>query len=135
MCLHAALSRLQVIRVVRLVRLVKLFKYVDLHGKAAASDSPDARKSPLSRFSPNIKQSHVGQKLTELTTKRVVLGVLSMVLVLPFLDVSNTIYGEKPAYAAHGLRQLHRQGVLDDTSPLFTSALAVRSPQCMFVAS
>lgn len=113
-------------RVVRLIRLVKLFKHVDLHGKTSAGDAHDVRKSRLSRFSPNIKQSHVGQKLTELTTKRVVMGVLTMVLILPFLDIRNTVYGEKPAHAAQGLHLLHEQAVLDAASPLFAKALTVR---------
>jgi hypothetical protein len=117
----------QVIRVVRLIRLVKLFKHVDLQRAARAADSIEhPRKSRFLRFTPNVQQSHVGQKLTELTTKRVVLGVLTIVLVLPFLDVDNPVYGELPAFARSGLQLLHDQALIDDSGPMFSAALQVR---------
>ena len=112
-------------RVVRLVRLVKLFKHVDLQRKGSDAHAT-MRKSRLSRFTPTVKQSHVGQKLTELTTKRIVFGVLAMVLVLPFLDVSNTVYGQMPTLARRGLLALHDMALIDDNSEVFTSALEVR---------
>lgn len=113
-------------RVVRLIRLIKLFKHVNIQGPPSTPSGKLQRKSRLSQFTPQVKQSHVGLKLSELTTKRVVIGVLSMVLVLPFLDVSNTIYGEKPALAEEGLHMLHAQAVLDPGSALFQSGLEVR---------
>lgn len=111
-------------RVVRLIRLVKLFKHWG--GQRAVSGADAGRRSRLSRFTPNVKQSHVGQKLSELTTRRVVLGVLTMVLVLPFLDIANTLYGSNPRFSDEGLHTLHSLALQDAESPLFATTLQVR---------
>jgi hypothetical protein len=128
---------LQLMRFVRLIRLVKLFKHVDLtRGRAVGTDDHGKRKSKLSRlslFSPAVKQSHVGQKLSELTTRRVVLGVLTMVLILPFLDITNTVYGEPPPFSQAGLHSLHQQGIIDSSDPLFAQALVVCSCSAAWV--
>jgi hypothetical protein len=108
-------------RIMRLIRLVKLFKHWG--GQQVGSRETSGR---LSRFSAGVKQSHVGQKLSELTTRRVVLGVLTMVLVLPFLDVTNSVYGNAPRLSDTGLHTLHALAVQDNTSPLFLRSLMVR---------
>ena len=111
-------------RVVRLIRLMKLMGQVDFWS-ATPLGRLSGRVSRRSVFTPQVKQSHVGQKLSELTTKRVVLGVLLMVLILPFLDIQNTIYGEDPSYSQDGLTSLHNLATLDADSALFQSALQV----------
>eukprot|EP00892_Ulva_mutabilis_P002380 jgi/Ulvmu1/12142/UM085_0006.1 len=107
-------------RVVRLFRLMKLFKHVEGHGD---SRNGAVRPSRLSIVSPPVQQSRVGQKLSELTTRRVVLGVLAMVFVLPYWEVANGVYGESPTFDIEGLRLLHNQALLDDTAPVFVQAL------------
>lgn len=113
----------QVMRVVRLIRLVKLVK----HWRSQRASSEAGHRSRLSRFTPVVKQSHVGQKLLELTTRRVVLGVLTMVLILPFLDIANTLYGTAPHFSEAGLRMLHSLALQDAKSALFARSLQVRA--------
>jgi hypothetical protein len=72
-----------------------------------------------------VQQSRVGQKLSELTTRRVVLGVLTMVFVLPYWEIANGVYGEPPNYDELGLTSLHNQAVLDYPGPVFQQALEV----------
>lgn len=117
-------------RVVRLIRLVKLFRH---WGGQRALTAKSGRRSRLSRFGPPVKQSHVGQKLSELTTRRVVLGVLTMVLILPFLDIANTLYGTAPRFSEEGLRTLHSLALQDASSPLFATSLQVRAARRVFL--
>lgn len=115
----------QAMRVVRLFRLMKLFKHVEGHGD---SRTGAVRPSRLSIVSPPVQQSRVGQKLSELTTRRVVLGVLAMVFVLPYWDIANEVYGISPMFDEQGLRSLHNQALLDSSGPVFMQALEVWSP-------
>ena len=107
----------------RLVRVVKLFKHVE----GRSEDDGRRNKSRASVLAPQVQQSRVGQKLSELTTRRVVLGVLTMVFVLPYWDISNGVYGGSPTFQDLGLKTLHNQALLDNTGSVFTQALDVRS--------
>jgi hypothetical protein len=113
----------QAMRVVRLFRLMKLFKHVE--GRSNDSAKP-TRQSRMSVLSPGVQQSRVGQKLSELTTRRVVLGVLTMVFVLPYGDVMNGVYGESPSYDQAGLRSLHSQALVNADDPVFLQGLQVK---------
>lgn len=121
---HATLAAvLQAMRVMRLVRVMKLFKHVE------GRDPEDARSRAgqrMSMLSPQVQQSRVGQKLSELTTRRVVLGVLTMVFVLPYWDIANGVYGGSPTFDDKGLLSLHNQGLVDNTGQVFLQALEVR---------
>lgn len=114
---------MQAMRVVRLFRLMKLFKHVEGHGD---SRNGAVRPSRLSIVSPPVQQSRVGQKLSELTTRRVVLGVLAMVFVLPYWEIANGVYGESPTFDEEGLLSLHNQALLDRPGPIFLQALEAR---------
>jgi hypothetical protein len=111
-------------RVMRLVRVMKLFKNVESRGPDFKGSFSGHRMSILA---PQVQQSRVGQKLSELTTRRVVLGVLTMVFVLPYWEVANGVYGESPSFEQAGLLTLHNQALLDNTGPVFTQALDVCS--------
>lgn len=110
----------QAMRVVRLFRLMKLFKHVEGHGD---SRNGAVRPSRLSIVSPPVQQSRVGQKLSELTTRRVVLGVLAMVFVLPYWEIANGVYGESPTFDEEGLLSLHNQALLGSPDTIFSQAL------------
>jgi hypothetical protein len=120
-------------RIVRLIRLVKLFKHWD--GQHVSEGVAQTGSSRLSRFPPLVKQSHVGQKLSELTTRRVVLGVLTMVLILPFMEIVSPIYGHEPRASDTDLRTLHSLALQDKSSPLFTSSLQVCISACVYWTS
>ncbi len=46
----------------------------------------------------------VGQKLSDLTTSRVVLMVLAMLFVLPIFNIGSGIYGTPPALGPSGVQ-------------------------------
>jgi hypothetical protein len=78
-------SRLiRIIRLVRLIRIVKLYKNAQnaltTHDQAAVYTSTADLHIP--------KESRVGKKLSDRTTKRVILLVLLLLLVLPLFEVS-----------------------------------------------
>ncbi|KAF4660247.1 hypothetical protein FOL47_007246 [Perkinsus chesapeaki] len=115
-------------RIVRLVRLVRLLRVVNLtklfrrNGKRSELDdqeevSPFAARSnsmaatevapvePGANKQQRIEASRLGKMLSEQTTRRVIIGVLSMMLVLPLIELTET----NLAYEA-GLEQLFWAG-------------------------
>ena len=50
-----------------------------------------------------VRRSRVGQKLSELTTSRVVVLVLSMLFILPIYNIGGGIYGNPPHLGMEGL--------------------------------
>ena len=50
-----------------------------------------------------VQRSRVGQKLSELTTSRVVVLVLSMLFILPVYNICGGIYGNYPDLGVDGL--------------------------------
>ena len=90
----------KIVRVVRLVRLVRVAKLV----KASASSDLDLDEAEV----VNVSASNVGKKLTELTTKKLVILVLLMVIFLPFLDGSldASNFNEYQDYGLHGIHRM-----------------------------
>lgn len=97
----------RVVRVLRLVRILKLYKAVydarqlqkkkeeklkNGPGVAAADDLDDldVEVTMHKNQSPSNRESKVGKKLSELTTRRVICLVLCMMIVLPFLKADDT---------------------------------------------
>lgn len=74
----------RVIRMVRLVRLAKFFKYfsTDNHSFASSEGSSDATS----------QESHVGAEMFDRTTKKVVVGILFMLLGIPLLQPDKSQY-------------------------------------------
>jgi class 3 adenylate cyclase len=74
----------RVIRMVRLVRLAKFFKYfsTDNHSFASSERSSDATS----------QASHVGAEMFDRTTKKVVVGILFMLLGIPLLHPDKSQY-------------------------------------------
>lgn len=84
----------RVVRVLRLVRILKLYKAVH-EARSAKQRKTQATKPGEDDNWDDIapekgpgqqRESRVGKKLSDLTTRRVILLVLIMLLVLPFLD-------------------------------------------------
>lgn len=72
-------------RLVRLFRLFRLFKLFKLAKKASGEEEVDLSAEATEAPEP----SAVGTKLGELTTNKVVLGVMAMLLVIPFLEAAD----------------------------------------------
>mmetsp|Transcript_31759 Transcript_31759/g.38366 ORF Transcript_31759/g.38366 Transcript_31759/m.38366 type:complete len:784 (-) Transcript_31759:812-3163(-) len=71
----------RIFRLVRLVRILKLYKQYIQHQDLTAKQIQEMEEEELA-------QSRVGQKLSDLTTRRVIIGVLTMLLLLPLFDYS-----------------------------------------------
>lgn len=53
------------------------------------------------------KRSRVGQKLSDLTTLRVVIGILALLLIVPAFNITSALYGNAPTINYGGLVMLH----------------------------
>lgn len=87
---------IQTIRYIRLVRIVKLYKYFT----KKRGEDPNAQNP-----SNNMDAELLGKKLSDITTRRVIIGVLLLLLLLPILQV-NTVDNAK----YYGLQQLYWVG-------------------------
>eukprot|EP00401_Gymnodinium_catenatum_P002808 CAMPEP_0117519466 /NCGR_PEP_ID=MMETSP0784-20121206/32664_1 /TAXON_ID=39447 /ORGANISM="" /LENGTH=973 /DNA_ID=CAMNT_0005315423 /DNA_START=19 /DNA_END=2940 /DNA_ORIENTATION=+ len=85
-------------RILRLVRILKLYKAINqerARQKKAANtidnedDWDDEEKRETAVKMENVQESRVGRKLSEMTTRRVILLVLTMLLVLPQLQTGS----------------------------------------------
>lgn len=96
----------RVVRVIRLVRILKLYKAVyeakqkaSLQGEDGddwlGNDDDDQEQAPV-----GLQESRVGKKLSELTTRKVIILVLTMLIVLPFLRTETG--KEVPPSATYG---------------------------------
>jgi len=80
----------RIIRMIRLLRLVKLFKYFsgdkkkDKDGKHVVPEEDD----DVENLPP---ESHVGAAMSDLTTKRVIVMILGMLVAIPMLGVDTTL--------------------------------------------
>lgn len=91
---------LRSIRYLRLVRIVKLYKYFML--TMSKKDQVDKKSQDNSG---DMDPTELGKKLSDTITRRVIIGVLAMLLILPILqyqDVNNTMY--------YGLQQVFWAG-------------------------
>jgi Ion transport protein. len=85
---------LRVVRMIRLIRLVKLYKYFVSKNKfkkeGSASIFPDHEdEKALLNMPP---ESHVGAEMSDRTTKKVIIGILIMLIVIPLLQVEKLEY-------------------------------------------
>jgi hypothetical protein len=63
---------------------------------------------------------------TDLTIKRVIIGVLAMLVVLPALEITSGVYGEAPSLLLAGLSMLHATALTQGhNSTGFQAALSV----------
>ena len=76
-------------RMFRLFRLVKLYKYFNVNkSKKEGSVVPD----DLSTLDNIQSESHVGAEMSDRTTKKVIVGILIMLMVIPLLQVDEIDY-------------------------------------------
>ncbi len=83
---------LRVVRMIRLVRLVKLYKYFSenkLKKEGPGSIAPDKAGNEFENMPP---ESHVGAEMSDRTTKKVIIGILIMLIVIPLLQVEDLEY-------------------------------------------
>jgi hypothetical protein len=97
-------------RLIRLVRIVKLYKYFT----KSSTEEEEQRLREAQKQAQNVRQAAMnkemdptllGKRLSDLTTKRVIIGVLLMIIFLPIMQVlptDNTMY--------YGLQQIFWMG-------------------------
>ena len=90
----------RIARLVRLIRILKLYKqYI------ARKEELERGKNPVEE---EENESRVGQKLSDLTTRRVIIGLLAMLFMLPLFDLKGGYYDEPLGLDYYGLEILHR---------------------------
>lgn len=114
----------RVVRLVRLVRLVKLYKIASERRKKAKQEEEmmELVRTGALRYEEvvkqrelyNTRQSRLGEQLSESTTQRVVIIVLTMVCVLPLLDVPAANYG--PDFSTRLLQAFNTDSNMPDVS-------------------
>ena len=74
----------RIVRLVRLIRILKLYKQM----AQRAQEKEDGLQLQVEEDEEEEgEQSRVGQKLSDLTTRRVIVGVLAMLFTLPLFDL------------------------------------------------
>lgn len=104
--LGAKMGRL--VRVIRLVRILKLYNAVVQGRKSMKTASPGEEELDEEWADADIekgkrqsnKESRVGRKLSEITTRRVIILVLVMLVVMPFLQSED--FSKEPLSAHYG---------------------------------
>ena len=91
----------RVVRLVRLVRILKLYKQYLLRKQGKVQEMN------LTTEEEELAESRVGQKLSDLTTRRVIVGVLLMLFILPLFQMEMGYYGERTTVELSGLKILH----------------------------
>lgn len=94
-----AARMIRVVRMIRLIRLVKLYKYFSANKKKEESASSEEESSEKSM----TQESRLGAEVSDRTTKRVIVGILFMLIVIPLLQTDDFEY----------LNQLSLQMVFD----------------------
>ncbi len=102
----------RVVRMIRLVRLVKLYKYFSEKKQHKKEGSgcivPDKLGNELEKMPP---ESHVGAEMSDRTTKKVIVGILIMLVVIPLLQVEDLEYANE-----FGMHMVLKQRVSDHGS-------------------
>jgi uncharacterized membrane protein len=98
------------LRLIRLIRIIKLYKYL-VNSKKDKDPSGKKKKVTIdtvsddsienSLFKEETDPSKLGKALSDTTTRRVIIGVLLMLMVLPLL--SFTEIGKLPNFSCHKL--------------------------------
>ena len=110
----------RIVRLVRLIRIVKLYKHASKALDRGAATEDDLSKEELEQIqSANAgeeapKESHVGQKLSDLTTRRVIVIVLIMMFSIPILSLDT--YRDTPNSFKYGLQLIARYDALGNTA-------------------
>ena len=129
---RAATRAGRIVRIIRLIRLVKIFKTIEMTRRRterlASLAWSSAKRNSMTKQVDLIlagtayehkaededslldfeePESRVGQKLSDLTTKRVILGILLTLVVLPLFDVRMYPVGTRTELAIGGLEMVH----------------------------
>eukprot|EP00878_Enallax_costatus_P013361 GHUV01013968.1.p1 GENE.GHUV01013968.1~~GHUV01013968.1.p1 ORF type:complete len:1219 (+),score=478.50 GHUV01013968.1:437-4093(+) len=120
----------KLVRLFRQLQLIRLFRQLEVRQRlkqvlaaeetatALAPDEAAAQQQNLAAAEAEVMakysstQSRVGQRLSDLTMKRVITGILAMLIVLPALEITSGINGSETPLALGGLHMLHTQAIV-----------------------
>ncbi|KAG2495222.1 hypothetical protein HYH03_006828 [Edaphochlamys debaryana] len=137
----------RVARIFRLLRMLRLYSlytaYVRrrrikaaLEAAGASSVAHNSDQLSIIEFEMQQEQerkTRVGQKLEELTTRRIIVGVLIMILLVPAFDTRLGTFGRPRTAGETGLKMLHWMAVADGAgTPSFEAALETFSGEVEF---
>ena len=131
------LKVLRILRMVRLVRLAKLYKYFSTKQSSKtpySNSSMQGSSDSLDLFPPG---SHVGAEMSDRTTKKVIVGILVMLIGIPLLQPDEVAYRNKLAMTTvFENRMLLLDGI--DNNEVenweFAESLFVESTDCIDIA-
>ena len=83
----SAAQKLKVIRMVRLVRLAKLYKYL-----STRKSNKQVGLENTGGIDLVPAESHVGAEMSDRTTKKVIIGILVMLIGIPLLQADEVVY-------------------------------------------
>jgi hypothetical protein len=119
----------RVVRVIRLVRIIKLWKAIQdaKQERRRREEASEAGEDPedwgedddpgKAKMDKDVRESRVGKKLSEMTTRRVIILVLTMLLVLPFLQTDvDSLPPSSPWFAADTVYELFKEYNASQTS-------------------
>ncbi|KAL3784601.1 hypothetical protein HJC23_007057 [Cyclotella cryptica] len=86
----SAAQKLKVIRMIRLVRLAKLYKYISTKQRAKKVGPVESGERIGLDLVP--AESHVGAEMSDRTTKKVIIGILVMLIGIPLLQADEVHY-------------------------------------------
>ena len=89
------LKVLRILRMVRLVRLAKLYKYFSTKQSSKAPHHSSSMKSSCDSLDIFPPGSHVGAEMSDRTTKKVIVGILVMLIGIPLLQADEVAYRNK----------------------------------------
>ena len=101
----------RIVRLVRLIRILKLYKQISQQ-QEEGEEEEEEEENP---------ESKVGSKLSDLTTRKVIIGVLAMLFILPVFDIGGGYLGEASFAEPMGLQMLHYTYATSGSTPEFES--------------
>ncbi|EFJ49622.1 hypothetical protein VOLCADRAFT_89530 [Volvox carteri f. nagariensis] len=137
----------RVARIFRLMRMLRLYsmyqQYVRrrrirqaLQAAGAAEVANNEEQLSIIEFEMQQemdRKTKVGQKLEELTTRRIIVGLLIIILLLPAFDIRLGTFGRSKTVGEGALRILHDMAIEQgQNTPSFDTALRVFKEQLVF---
>lgn len=99
---------IRVIRLIRLIRIIKLYKHVfDVWKRLKGRKDDDGAKPGDGTDEEMYAESRVGMKLSEMTTQKVIMLILFMLMTLPYISVEE-FFLDLPTSSQYGADVINR---------------------------
>uniref|UniRef100_A0A7S3D7F0 Guanylate cyclase domain-containing protein n=1 Tax=Palpitomonas bilix TaxID=652834 RepID=A0A7S3D7F0_9EUKA len=118
----------RIVRMVRVIRMVRIFKlWTIVKGNRENHDQVQAEE--MADADPEYEPSNIYKKLSDLTSRKIIIGVLIMLFVIPQLDYDTSLFVQPTSFGGpsigldtmEGYFDLYQSGVMSQTSYLSES--------------